>query len=99
METNACEPDKELTAECRGISLFCIVHSDRVGGNQLSFCVILNDNTQNARGGDGLSCRQSNNSLESGDIGELSVCVGWSQLFWGLRHVETHNDPMLLGQT
>jgi len=99
MATNPSADGKELTDAIRAMTLCGIVVSDKGGGNQQPFIVILADDTQDAGAGLALSISQSNNTFERGDIVEVSLSDASAQLFSGLLQVSTHNEPMLVGQT
>lgn len=99
MATNPTADGKELTDAIRAMTLCGIVVSDKGGGNQQPFIVILADDTQDAGAGLALSISQSNNTFERGDIVEVSLSDASAQLFSGLLQVSTHNEPMLVGQT
>lgn len=99
MATNPTADGKELTDAIRAMTLCGIVVSDKGGGNQQPFIVILADDTQDAGAGLALSISQSNNIFERGDIVEVSLSDASAQLFSGLLQVSTHNEPMLVGQT
>lgn len=99
MATNPTAEEKTLTDAIKAMTLCGIVVSDKGGGNQQPFIVILADDTQEPGAGVALSISQSNNTFERGDIVEVSLSDASAQLFNGLLQVSTHNEPMLVGQT
>lgn len=99
MATNPTADEKELTDAIRAMTLCGIVVSDKGGGNQQPFILVLADDTQEPGAGVSLAISQSNNNFERGDIVEVSLSDASAQLFSGLLQVSTHNEPLLAGQT
>lgn len=99
LATNPAAEAKELTDAIRAMTLCGIVVSDKGGGNQQPFILVVADDTQDAGAGLSIAISEANNTFERGDIVEVSLSDATAQLFSGLLQVSTRNKPTLAGQT
>lgn len=95
MEANPSDAKTDLPEAVRAMTLTGIVVSDKGGGNQQPFILVVADNTQEGGAGVALALDEADTNFERGDVVSVSLSDAKSQLFNGLLQISTFNTPAL----